>query len=319
MPRTRLGVRRFAPSSARLTFAPDASDEGPMTLAQWIDGGVRTPVRLANGAWEIFTRVDGAGAWCTLFHGFPTSSFDWHRVWPTVTTRRRALAFDFLGFGESDKPAEHAYSMIEQADLMQALWERHGITRTDLVVHDYGVSIAQEILARHAEGGLGVEITSVTFLNGGIYPDLHRPQPSQVMLLDPVQGPKLGDLVTAETFAMALRATYAPGRQPDDAELADQWRTVERRGGHRIGHRLIQYIRDRERHAERWVRALETTTVPRHFVWGMLDPVSGAHMAARLRERLPDVDRVELADVAHWPQLEAPGEVARALERILGA
>ncbi len=289
----------------------------PMTLAEWYAGGRRAPVRLASGTWEIFTRVDGTGPWCTVFHGFPTSSWDWHRVWPTLTARRRVLAFDFLGFGDSDKPADHDYRLGEQADVALALWRDHGVTSTDLVVHDYGVSVAQEVLARHAEGGLGVALESATFLNGGIYPELHRPQPSQVMLLDPEQGPKMADLVTAETFALALRATYAAGRQPTDAELTDAWATVARRDGHRIGHRLIQYIRDRERHATRWVHALETTRVPRHFLWGMLDPVSGAHMAARLAERLPAVDLVRLDDVAHWPQLEAPDVIARHLERIL--
>jgi pimeloyl-ACP methyl ester carboxylesterase len=288
-----------------------------MQLADWYARGHRELLRVASGSWKIFTRIGGDGTWCTLFHGFPTSSWDWHTVWPTLTGRRRTLAFDFLGFGDSDKPAEHEYSLIEQADLVLALWQKHAVTRTDLIVHDYGVSIAEEILARHAEGGLGVEITSVTFLNGGIYPDLHRPQPSQIMLLDPEQGPKMADFVTAETFALALRATYAPGHQPSDAELADAWETVARRDGHRIGHRLIQYIRDRERHAARWVHALETTAVPRHFLWGMLDPVSGAHMAARLAERLPDVDLVRLDDVAHWPQLEAPNVIAHHLERIL--
>jgi len=288
-----------------------------MTLAEWLAGGHRESVRLASGPWQIFTRVGGAGGWCTLFHGFPTSSWDWHRVWPTLAARRRVLAFDFLGFGDSDKPADHDYSLIEQADVVLALWQKHFVQSTDLVVHDYGVSVAQEVLARHAEGGLGVELTSVTFLNGGIYPDLHRAQPSQVALLDPELGPKMAELITAETFALALRATYAPGRQPSDAELADAWQTVARRDGHRIGHRLIRYIRDRERHAARWVQALETTAVPRHFLWGMLDPVSGAHMAARLAERVPDADLVRLDDVAHWPQLEAPDVVASHLERIL--
>lgn len=288
-----------------------------MQLADWYARGHRELLRVASGSWKIFTRIGGDGTWCTLFHGFPTSSWDWHTVWPTLTSRRRTLAFDFLGFGDSDKPAEHEYSLIEQADLVLALWQKHAVTRTDLVVHDYGVSIAEEILARHAEGGLGVEITSVTFLNGGIYPDLHRPQPSQIMLLDPEQGPKMADFVTAETFALALRATYAPGHQPSDAALAEAWETVSRRDGHRIGHRLIQYIRDRERHAARWVHALETTAVPRHFLWGMLDPVSGAHMAARVAERLPDVDLVQLDDVAHWPQLEAPDVIAHHLDRIL--
>ena len=297
-----------------------------MTLTEWYADGTREPVTLASGTWNVFARVAGHGspstdrpapAWCTLFHGFPTSSCDWHAVWPTVAARRQALAFDFLGFGDSDKPADHTYSIGEQADLAVALWRRFGVTRTDLVVHDYGVSVAQEVLARDAEGTLGVALASVTFLNGGLYPDLHRPQPTQLMLLDPVQGPKLAELVTAETFAQALRATYAPGRQPTEAALAEQWETVARRDGHRIGHRLIQYIRDRERHAARWVSALETTRVPRHFIWGMLDPVSGAHMAARVVERVPDVDLVRLDDVGHWPQLEDAATVRAHLERIL--
>jgi pimeloyl-ACP methyl ester carboxylesterase len=287
------------------------------TLAAWYAGNHRAPITVAKGTWQIFSRVEGSGPWCTLFHGFPTSSWDWHLVWPTLVARRKTLAFDFLGFGDSDKPADHTYEIAEQADLVAALWKARGITRTDLVVHDYGVSVAQEILARHTAGTLGVEIPTVTFMNGGIYPDLHRPQPAQLMLLDPEQGPKLGDLVTAESFAAGLRRTYAI--QPTDAELADQWETVHRRDGHRIGHLLIQYIRDRQRFAGRWVRALETTSIPRHFLWGMLDPVSGGHMATRIAERMPSADLVQLDDVGHWPQLEAPERVRQHLERILTA
>jgi pimeloyl-ACP methyl ester carboxylesterase len=40
-------------------------------------------------------------------------------------------------------------------------------------------------------------------------------------------------------------------------------------------------------------------------------------MAARIPERMPGVDLVPLADVAHWPQLEAPDLIAQQLERIL--
>ena len=53
------------------------------------------------------------------------------------------MLFDFLGFGDSDKPADHVYSIHEQADLTEALWRRFGVERTALVAHDYGVSVAQ--------------------------------------------------------------------------------------------------------------------------------------------------------------------------------
>jgi pimeloyl-ACP methyl ester carboxylesterase len=45
----------------------------------------------------------------------------------------------------------------------------------------------------------------------------------------------------------------------------------------------------------------------------MLDPVSGAHMAERIRERLPDAPFTALEDVAHWPPLEAPERAGAAL------
>jgi len=287
------------------------------TLDEWIAAGARQPVRLGASEREIFVRTAGAGEWCTLLHGFPTSSFDWHLVWDALSARRRLLAFDFLGFGDSDKPADHDYSLHEQADLTQALWRAHDVRRSGLVVHDYGVSVAQELLARRAEGRLDVEVPFVVFLNGGVYPDLHRPQPVQLMLLDPEQGPQVGKLANEDAFGRGLVRTFSPAHQPSLDELHELWRSVSRRDGHRIGHRLIQYIRDRQRHGERWVRALETTDVPRHFLWGDLDPVSGGHMADRIVERLSGADVVRFPDVGHWPQLEEPAAVRRHLERIV--
>lgn len=288
------------------------------TLDEWLAGGERQPVRLAAREWQIFVRCGGAGEWCTLLHGFPTSSFDWHRVWDALTAARRILAFDFLGFGDSDKPPAHDYSICEQADITEALWRAHGVRRTALVVHDYGVSVAQELLARLAENRLGVDVPVVVFLNGGLYPEVHRATQGQLLLLDPVQGPELGKHVTEETFGLALAPTFSPGRQPSPDEFRQLWHSVSRRDGHRIGHRLIQYIPERKHYRERWVGALETTAVPRHFVWGDLDPVSGAHMADRIAERLPGADLARLADVGHWPQLEAPDVVIGHLRRVLG-
>jgi pimeloyl-ACP methyl ester carboxylesterase len=42
-------------------------------------------------------------------------------------------------------------------------------------------------------------------------------------------------------------------------------------------------------------------------------------MMARLAERMPDADIVQLADVGHWPQLEDPETVRAHLERILSS
>ncbi len=281
-------------------------------IEQWWSEGDRAPLVLGGAEHEVFVRRVGAGAPLTLLHGFPSSSHDWARVAPLLAERHALLMPDFLGFGASAKPAPHEYTLHEQADLVVALWAREGVEATALAAHDYGVSVAQELLARAAEGTLPVQIERVTFMNGGVYPDLHRPQPTQVALLDPEQGPAISELINGELFVAGLGPTFAEGFDAA-ADAAEMWRGMSREEGQRGLHLLIRYIRDRELHGERWTSALEQTEVPVDFVWGMLDPVSGAHMAERIRERLPQAPFRALADVSHWPPLEAPEPLARAL------
>jgi pimeloyl-ACP methyl ester carboxylesterase len=282
------------------------------SIEQWWADGEHVSVVLGGDEQAIFLRTLGSGPSMTLLHGFPSSSHDWAKLAPALAERHALLMPDFLGFGASAKPVEHDYSLREQADLIEAIWARKGVAQTALVVHDYAVSVAQELLARRAEGTLAVELQSVHLLNGGLFPELHRPQPMQTALLDPEQGPKIGELITGELFVAGLRPTFAENYNAA-ADSAEIWRSMNRDDGQRISHLLIRYMVDRERDGARWVAALEQTDVPLAFVWGMLDPVSGAHMAERIRERLPDAPLLELADVAHWPQLEAPTRVLDVL------
>jgi pimeloyl-ACP methyl ester carboxylesterase len=281
-------------------------------VEEWWAGGEHVPLTLGGAQHAIFVRRLGSGPQMTLLHGFPSSSHDWAKVAPALAQRHALLMCDFLGFGASPKPAEHEYSLHEQADLVQALWAHERVQATVLVAHDYAVSVTQELLARRAEGKLAVEVQAVHLLNGGLYPDAHRRQPTQTALLDPEHGPRIGELMNEELFVGGIAPTFADGYDAA-ADSAQMWRAMHRDNGQRIGHLLIGYITDRERHERRWVSALEHTDVPLSFVWGMLDPVSGAHMAQRIAQRLPDAPLLQLADVAHWPQLEAPGRVAGAL------
>jgi pimeloyl-ACP methyl ester carboxylesterase len=281
-------------------------------VEQWWADGEHVPIRLSGREYSIFVRRLGDGPSMTLLHGFPSSSHDWAKVTPMLAEQHSLLMLDFLGFGASDKPVEHEYSLHEQADLVEALWNREGVAATVLVAHDYAVSVAQELLARRAEGKLAVDLLAVHLLNGGLYPDLHRPQPTQTALLDLEQGPQVSALINEELFVAGLGPTFAPGFD-GVADSAEIWRSMSREDGQRILHLLIGYMRDRETHDERWVTAMHSTDVPLSFVWGMLDPISGAHMADRIREHLPTAPLLALEDVAHWPQLEAPQRVAQAL------
>jgi pimeloyl-ACP methyl ester carboxylesterase len=253
-----------------------------------------------------------------LIHGFPTSSFDWHRLWNPLARHFTLLAPDLLGFGDSDKPPRHAYSLLEQVDLLLALLRQRGAGTVHLLAHDYGDSVAQELLARHDAGALGgaspLSLGSVILLNGGIFPELHRARPIQRLLASPL-GPLIARLVDRKRFGCSLAAVFGPDTQPSAAELDDWWLLLSRHDGHRIGHRLIRYIEERRRHRDRWVGALAFSRVPLRFINGLLDPVSGQHMVERYREIVHAADVVELPDVGHYPQIEA---TERVLDACLG-
>lgn len=277
-------------------------------IEQWWEAGEHVDVM----GRRLFVARMGAGPALTLLHGFPSSSHDWAKAAPLLAVKYALLMPDFLGYGASEKPPGHSYSIHEQADLVEALWEHDGIESTAIAGHDYAVSVVQELLARRAEGRLRTEITAVTLLNGGVLPDLHRPEPVQTALLDPEQGPQVAAAINEDLIEPALAPTFGPGY--DFAQDArDMWQGLARDDGSKSLHLLIRYIEDRRANAERWERALKECELPLRFVWGMLDPVSGAHMAEGIRERIPGAQVVELPDVAHWPPLEAPERVASAI------
>jgi len=274
-------------------------------LGEWIAGGQHANV----AGQRIFFRQDGpqGGTPITLLHGFPTSSHDWAAIVPALTAAgHRVTTLDFLGFGGSAKPRGHRYSLFEQADIVQALWTHLGIGSTALVAHDYGVSVGQELLARDAE-----RITSMTWMNGGIYADLHRPLAIQKLLHHRLVGPVLGRLSSERTFRMAMGKIM--GRPVADADLHAMWESVSADGGTRVQTAVLQYIDERRANAERWVEALESYPGPSTFIWGPDDPISGGHVLPRIAERVPGARVVVLDGVGHYPQVEDPAAVSTAL------
>lgn len=260
----------------------------------------------------------------TFCHGYPSASLDIAEV-AAQLDGLRLLALDMPGFGASDKPRAdqgggHTYSIHAAADAVEALWAAKGTTRTLLVAHDYSVSVAQELLARRAEGtladgtlGPATDITGVVWMNGGLYPDLHRPTPGQQLLLDPDHGAEVAAAVDEAAFINGLRGTWGERRPFDEAAAREIFRSMDDGGGVPLMHDLLHYVADRRAHADRWRSALEGADLPMVFVWGLLDPVSGGHVVPRVVDHVPQGRIVALDDVGHWPPLEAPERVAAAL------
>lgn len=250
----------------------------------------------------------GRGKPLLLVHGFPTCAWDWAPIWNVLSKRHTLIAADMLGFGLSAKP-KTGYTIHRQTDLQEALLDHLGIKQFDALVHDYGVSVGQELLARQQEGSGAADLGKMVFLNGGIFPDQHRPRRIQTLGISPI-GFVLGWLMSRKGFGKSFSEVFGPDTQPSEQELDDFWGFIAHNGGNRITHKLLHYIGDRVTHKDRWEAALVEAQDKIGLINGALDPVSGQHAYDKWREVVPRAKHELLPHVGHYPQVEAPREVA---------
>ena len=281
---------------------------------EWYDGG-----RIVNlHGLDVFVRRGGkpaAGGEATVFlHGFPSSSHDWHRVDALLGDAPR-LYFDFPGYGFSAKPAGYSYSLFEQADVVEGLCRAEGLREVRLIAHDMGTSVACELAARRLRGLLSFGLRSLVLMNGSVHLELAHLTPSQKLLRSPL-GPLAARLSSRTAFTAQIRRILA--RPVGADELDAMWELLRLHEGNLRLPRIIRYLDERTRFAERWIGALTKLDVPVGVIWGRKDPVAVAAIAEALAAEIPGATLRWLEGLGHYPQLEDPPAVVAALATFWG-
>ena len=243
-----------------------------------------------------------------LIHGFPTASWDWQKLWQPLGESFRLLTLDMIGFGLSDKPKSFNYCFPEQANIVEHLIQKLGIGDYHLLAHDYGDTVAQELMARQIESKRSA-IKSVCLLNGGLFPEATRPVMMQKLLCSPF-GTFIAKLITYKKFSASLRRICT--KPLSDDELQTFWRLIQYNNGVSVMPRIIQYMKERKANRSRWVNALQKFAPPLRLINGIDDPISGLNTVNRYEELLSNADVVRLKGVGHYPQVESPGAVLNA-------
>lgn len=279
---------------------------------RWLDAGEMADFR---GRRLYVQRREGQLPMLLLLHGFPSSSYDWKGLLEQHPGNA-ALMFDCLGFGLSDKPTDHVYTLAWQADAAEELVRRAGSPPTFIVAHDMGTSVATELLARAVRNELSIDARGALLFNGSIILDRASLTSGQKLLRSPV-GPLFARLANERSFRAQFSRLFSEGHPLSREEAEDQWALLSYNGGAALAHRTIHYISERERFTERWHGAFRDWTGPLSLAWGLKDPVATTNVLAGLRDLRPGVPVRELPDLGHYPQLEDPEAVAEALVEAL--
>src|SRR3990170_228347 len=266
---------------------------------------------------RIFVVDRGEGPAVLLMHGFPTSCYDWRGVMEALAPEHRCVAFDFPGFGLSDKPVAYSYSLFQQADAVEGLVRALAIDRAHVVSHDLGTSVHCELLARQQEGRLSFQVARSTFLNGSMLQWMAAITPFQELLGSNKTLPQAIEICNSDlaAYVPGLKAIMKRPEAVGDEDAQVMHELLLYKDGNRRLPAIANYMRERYVNKERWLGALGQTTAPLQFVWADSDPIANLEMGRELHRLYPAAGYVELRGLGHFLLLEDPAAVAAEIKR----
>lgn len=256
---------------------------------------------------NIFYNQIGEGDNLLIIHGYPYNSFEWKDTIEELSKTYKVTFFDLLGMGFSDKPKNHKYSFEEYCDIVNALLKNLNINETHIFSHDLGVSVTQELITRNAEGKNSFKIKSSAFMNGSLFIDVYKPRLIQKLLSKSptLIGEILSKIMSKSMVNKSVKSVFGPFTQPTEDFLDNQWEILNYNQGKNITYLIGRLVFEKYKYLNRWVNAMQTTTIPMCYICGPFDPNSGIHMAKRYEELIPNPKVYLMSEnIGHWPQLE---------------
>ncbi len=249
--------------------------------------------------------VEGKGEPLVFLHGLLASSASWQGALAGCSGGRPAIAVDLPGFGCSDRPWPHDYTVAGQARSLLRFLDVRGIRRAVLVGNSLGGALALYLAAEHPERVAALVLVDPATPQGRI--------PWTVRLM---RAPLVGEAALGLAFRPFVtvwlkRGLYARASRVTDREVDDAWRPLKIRGTRRAA--LVAIRTDPSPH-----RGLEARVrLPTLVVWGERDRLLSPRDAERVRSSIEGACLVLIPDAGHLPQREQPEEFARALARFL--
>lgn len=318
------------------------------TAQQWFDVGERVPydhrakeilrpgdATNSPDVVHVFQRIVMNGkqnnetVWTTFLPGFPDGSFGWAKVDRCLTSAGLVakIFVEYVGQGDSDKPANYPYGTMERADLVEALWRAQAIKSTFLVTFDFSSLVALELLSRQQErlrsgSNPFTKIEKVLMVNGGLFADAHSHPWDTTPLLNTRMG-KIGTWMAQRSrlaFNQMVKVLWSKGYNVTSEELQEFYDAVCRRHGAAFMSNAADFVNEHKVNAGRWdlrrVFLAMHETVSFHIVGSEDDPFEPDQIV-KARERLGAYGLdVRMVPGGHMSTSEQPGALAQIIQEL---
>jgi haloalkane dehalogenase len=263
---------------------------------------------------------EGAGPTFVLMHGFPDNLHIYDDIIPHLLhSGRRIVAFDFLGFGASDKPPGATYSFEQQLGDLEAVIEFLGLGKVVLVAHDASGPAAINFAIDHP-----AKVTSLCILNSAydesalnVWPEMVVlfADPSLKALASALAGSpaQFGWLLTwqAQKFGEVLPPDQKPHFEEFIGPLVADNFIKQPSSGTAFMQMAADFYKELGRNSTRLPLAA-ALDLPVKVIWGVNDPYLTAALGKERASRFKN-SSFHPIPAGHWLQCDQPEQVAQEL------
>jgi len=284
--------------------AIEPRDRAPMQFATVLQDNM--PVQLAY-------RDLGEGKPVLLIHGFGANSYTWRHLEPMLAKTRRVISIDLKGFGQSDKPLDKRYSVLDQAALISQFIDQRGLKDLTMIGHSLGGGVAL-VLALEDTSKRKKRIKRLVLLDSVAY--AQKIPIAFSLLRAPVIGQVTNFLIPKELQAhAALKVAYFDDTKFDQLDIANYASPLHDKGSqHALIHSARQIV---PKNIDELSGRYPTITMPTLVLWCDHDKVIKPHVGWRLHRSLPNSTFKLIKGCGHIPQEERPEETADLINSFL--
>jgi haloalkane dehalogenase len=251
-----------------------------------------------------------------LMHGFPDNMHLYDRLLPWLSAPRRVVTFDFLGWGESSKPAGYPYTAAHQTLDLDAVIEQLKLEQVVLVAHDASGPPAIDWALAHPDRVAALVLLN-TYYNA--MPTLRPPE--AIWLFSQPRVRAVARFVSKLFHNFVFRKMYwwQVGGFMRDAEVRDEFLPLlyqqfaatpsAQPAFFRLNEDLPSTVRDRSR----MIPQMKAFGRPVRIIFGAKDPYLNTGVAQRFHELFPTSDLFLIPDANHFVQIDEPEKVAHLI------
>ena len=280
-----------------------------------------TEHRVQHAGGSLYVRdFPGSGPAFVLLHGFPDNSHIYDDLIPhLVAAGRRTIAFDFLGFGGSDKPEGAVYTFEQQLGDLEAVANALGLEKIIPVGHDAGGPAAVNFALRHPTRAAGICLMNAFY---GESPGLRVPEFIELFANKNLKALTRHLLASPQQFAWLLnfqRGQMQVGMTETQkaryneflAPIVDKNFTQRPSAGPAFAQMTYQLFDEMAANTAR-LSDFRRSDLPVLLVWGKADPYLHVSVAEYLKSQAKNA-AIHALEAGHWPQIDEAADTARIM------